>query len=92
MNGKRSAATSTPVINDEPAKKRVKIESKSPTKQTPLRKLIDSDRLQRNYAEPNQEVVEVVSELIESVGTQIDFENFTKKIRFGVLDEYCKLN
>lgn len=54
--------------------------------QTPLRRIIQSDRKQRNYAEPDKDVIRVVNELVDKVGVQFELEEFAKKIKQGFLD------
>ncbi|KAI6182607.1 Phytanoyl-CoA hydroxylase-interacting protein-like [Aphelenchoides bicaudatus] len=75
--------SSTPQVN-EAAEKRSKVEVQ---KKSVLIELLEKDRSQRNYPDLSEDIAELVSDLVETVATDIDLKNFQTKIKEGFLDE-----
>jgi hypothetical protein len=73
--------------NEATVEKQQKVE---PSKPSILIELLKKDRSQRNCPDFSEEISSLVSDLVEEVGTNIDLENFQRKIREGVLDESCE--
>lgn len=82
-NSKRKSSTE----NGEPTQKQSKVEV---SKKTMLIELLEKDRTQRNYPDFSEEIASLVSDLVETVGNEIDLENFQHKIQNGSLDKSCE--